>query len=57
VANGTPQALLSSAFGIGLEGGTAGEESSFEGRIRDSSQLKIQSIKTSASVINFINEK
>ena len=57
VANGAPQALLSSALGIGLEVGIAGEESLLEVRIRDRRQSKIPSIRTSAGVIEFINEK
>ena len=44
VANGSPQASSSSALGIGLEVGIAGEESSVEVRIRDRRQSEIQSI-------------
>ncbi|KAL3774885.1 hypothetical protein ACHAW5_007303 [Stephanodiscus triporus] len=57
VENGTPQASSSSAVGRGLEAGVAGEESSFEVRIRDVRQSEIQSIKTTAVVIDFVNEK
>ncbi|KAL7538362.1 hypothetical protein ACHAXR_010787, partial [Thalassiosira sp. AJA248-18] len=56
VANGTPQASSSSAFGNGLEAGVAGESSSFEVRVKDRRQSEIQSIKTSAIVIDFIDE-
>ena len=56
VANGAPQASSSSASGVGLETGVAGEASSFEVTVRDRRQSEIQSIVTSAAVIKFINE-
>ena len=40
VANGTPQASSSSAFGKGLESGVAGEKTSFEVNVRDSRKCK-----------------
>ncbi len=56
VANGTPQASSSYAAGLGLESGVAGDASSFEVTVRDRRQSEIQSIITSATVIDFIHE-
>lgn len=56
VSNGTPQASSSYAVGLGLETGVAGEASKFEVYVRDRRQSEIQSIMTSATVIEFINE-
>ena len=57
VTNGAPQASSSSAVGRGLETGVAGEESSFLVQVRDQRQSEIQSILTSAVVIDFIQEE
>ncbi len=56
VANGVPQASSSSAFGKGLKVGVAGEKSSFIVEVKDRRQSEIQSLVTSAVVIDFINE-
>eukprot|EP00970_Alexandrium_tamarense_P002964 scaffold427_cov103-Alexandrium_tamarense.AAC.19 len=56
VVNGTPQASSSSASGIGLEVGTAGETAVFEVQVRDQRQSEVQSIMASGTVIQFIDE-
>ena len=56
VANGSPQASSSFAFGPGLEKGVAGEESTFEVHVRDGRQSEVQSIQISAPIIDFVND-
>jgi hypothetical protein len=56
VTNGPPQASSSFAYGLGLQTGMAGEQSSFEVQVKDSHQPEIQSIVASGTVIDFVNE-
>ncbi|KAL9189871.1 hypothetical protein ACHAXT_009546 [Thalassiosira profunda] len=56
VANGAVEASSSTASGDGLATGIAGEESTFEVSVRDRRRPEIQTIKTSATAIDFINE-
>ena len=56
VDNSTPQASSSTAFGEGLTSGVAGDQVSFEVVVRDQRQSAVQSIMTSATIIDRVNE-
>ena len=51
-----PTASSSSAHGLGLQVGVAGEQSSFEVQVKDSRQSEIQTIISSGTVIDIVNE-
>ena len=56
VINNLPLPSSSSAHGLGLQVGIAGEQSSFEVQVKDDRQSEIQSIIASGTVIDVVNE-